>query len=499
VKLALALLAIVPYLPALGAGFVWDDRLQIVGRIQVETLSASLASLAHAEGVYHRPLVFLGFALEQALFGGSAFAFHLANVLLHALNTTLVFAAGRRTGAQPWMAFVGAAIFALHPVQSEAVAYISGRTDLLMTAAALLALLAAHPGDGPARAPWVDGLLAAMATAAAIASKETGYALALFLPWIAWRHRRGAAVRLAVAGPAVLVAIAAWILRPAAMPGGGGALEQLLPRVGATLLTYGRLLVWPAALQVDRLVPMATGTGALALGLLALLVTALVAYGLSRRAAVSDWVAWSAAFYLPAANAWAIYPDIAGRALFVPEHNLYAPLAGIGMLLALAAARLMERCPRLPARAWAAAAGVVALAWAGQTSARCLDWRDELTLFRAAAAAGSRSPRVWFNLGNGFMRAGRVAEAVPAYEQAIRLAPGDAEFWGNLGVARQKQGELEGAAEAYERSLRLEPTARVYANLASLEQLRGDVAAAQRAMRRAAEVQEAGRSPVRAQ
>ena len=98
VRLALALLAILPYLPVLSGDFVWDDRFHIVGNQQIATLSAAFASLGSPQGIYHRPLLFLGYAVEKALFGESAFGFHLTNLLLHGLNTVLLFNAGRRTG-----------------------------------------------------------------------------------------------------------------------------------------------------------------------------------------------------------------------------------------------------------------------------------------------------------------------------------------------------------------------------------------------------------------
>ena len=78
---------------------------------------------------------------------------------------------------------------------------------------------------------------------------------------------------------------------------------------------------------------------------------ALVGWGLTRRQPAADWTAWSAAFYLPVANLALLYPAIAARALFTPEHNLYAPLAGLGVLLARAAA------PAPPRQALAAGAG----------------------------------------------------------------------------------------------------------------------------------------------
>jgi hypothetical protein len=144
---------------------------------------------------------------------------------------------------------------------------------------------------------------------------------------------------------------------------------------------------------------------------------------------------WSVAFYLPVSNLLALYPAIAGQWLFTPEHNLYAPLAGLAVLIAVATVALEARS----VRPWVVIglACAVTLACAARTIVRLGDWRDEARLFASAVAVGSASPRVWYNRQRARTRR-RMERAADAYRTALRFAPNDAEAWTNLGVTASR-------------------------------------------------------------
>jgi hypothetical protein len=260
-------------------------------------------------------------------------------------------------------ALLAAAIFALHPVQTEAVAYVSGRTDLLMTAGALLswaALLASGPRCCAASVRLAGGV--------AMLSKESGFALALLWPWLAWRLGRDGRERLTLIGPGMLLALLLLALRPGdlLLPGLTKGVSGLAA-VGQALAVYAGVLIWPEDLQIDRLTPLPDGALALAVGFAALGAgVTLAIWGLTRRGPAADWSAWSIAFYLPVANLLALYPAIADRVLFTPEHNLYAPLAGLAVLIGMGIERLQPQGHRV---ARGAAVAVLAL-WAVRGAAR---------------------------------------------------------------------------------------------------------------------------------
>ena len=182
-------LAVLVYLNALPHPFVYDDLVGVVGNPALVDGAGPLEVIR--QNVF-RPVVSLSFALDHALWGFRPVGYHLTSVLLHALNVALLFVLARRlavdwrggdaeTGREPdVVAFVAAALFAVHPMMSEAVGYVSGRADALATSFVLLALLALRAGlERPAwRAP---GLALALLGAA---TKEVAVVLpVLALAW----------------------------------------------------------------------------------------------------------------------------------------------------------------------------------------------------------------------------------------------------------------------------------------------------------------------------
>jgi hypothetical protein len=485
---ALALLGLttLAYVLGLSHPFIWDDRAHIVDHPQLESLTGLASVVTTPQGRYYRPLVFASYAVERRLWGLSAWEFHRTNLLLHLANVVLLIVVARRSGVGAAAALGGAALFALHPLQVEAVTYISGRTDLLMVFGALLSCLA-WLSDGP---PLCRGVLAALAGAIAMLSKESGFAIALLWLWLAWRSPPPRAPLL---GPGLLSAALLLALRGAVIGGLAPGDDLVLPSLttlsgaGWAILEYLRLLIWPATLQVDRLLPLPSGGVALVTGLIVLgLAFALAVRAARRRDAIGMWSVWTGVFYLPAANLIVIYPALAGRALFVPEHNMYAPLAGLGVLGAIALERGLRRAAA-PLRAAAATVAVVALLGLSlRTALRVTDWVAENELYSSAIAAGSLSPRVWFNYGNTLLEHGHFRAAADAFAGAAERAADDAGAWANLAVARQQAGDLDGAAEAYAHAIRLQPNdAQSFENLGTLALRRGDPAAARAAFTQA--------------
>jgi hypothetical protein len=165
------------FAPSLGADFVWDDRPLIVDDMRLRTFAGVVESItgdffnwaSDADGYgYWRPTVTLSYALQRAIFGPSALAFHLFNVLAHALIMGLGFTLGLRRGLNPVGLLFGLVAFALMPSHVEAVTWVSGRTDLLAAIAVLGVLLV----DGEEREGWGKPALVAGLMLAAVTSKE---------------------------------------------------------------------------------------------------------------------------------------------------------------------------------------------------------------------------------------------------------------------------------------------------------------------------------------
>ena len=135
------------YYPTLFAPFnSLDDKMLVQHLINVEDFSLTKHFLPGGRGDYYRPLVTLSFALDKYLWGLEESFMHLENILIHTLNVLLVFLLARSLSRilllpSEWLPFVAAAVFAIHPLNTEAVNWITVRTDLLAATAVFLSLL----------------------------------------------------------------------------------------------------------------------------------------------------------------------------------------------------------------------------------------------------------------------------------------------------------------------------------------------------------------------
>lgn len=215
----------VAYVQVLGAPFLWDDRLLILGAPLVghgAALGEFLRQPFWAGGVgpqsasYYRPLVTLSFALDHRLHGDNPAGYHLTNLGLHELNALLLLALIRRAKVRPVVAALVAVLWALQPRLAEAAAWISGRTDLLATCCVLASLLVW--GDSALRR-----VLASVLVFAGLLAKESAAAGVLALAVMESTHAVEGSLRakFAVVGrrlaPLVVAVAAAVALRWAAV------------------------------------------------------------------------------------------------------------------------------------------------------------------------------------------------------------------------------------------------------------------------------------------
>ena len=136
IKIVLLLCAVVllAYLPSLNNGFILDDKSIIVNNLKVRSLKNApeiFTSSLYNSGQMYRPMQVLSYAFDYKLWGLNPFGFHLGNVILHILNVILVFYLLNKI--YPTVAFGASLIFAVHPINTSVVSYISGRADLLVT------------------------------------------------------------------------------------------------------------------------------------------------------------------------------------------------------------------------------------------------------------------------------------------------------------------------------------------------------------------------------
>jgi tetratricopeptide (TPR) repeat protein len=495
------LLTAAAYAGALRGALVWDDRIHVAGNARV-TEARWGELLGRPVGDYYRPAVFASFALDQALHGGRAAGFHATNIALHVIAAWLLLAALRALGAAGGSgagAAWAALIFAIHPAQTEAVTYVSGRTDILAAVfsfATLLLYARARAWTGGAPRPAAAlGALACFALA--LGAKESAILLPLaLLAGDRLFGKFGAASSIEVGSRArgardlrallpyliLAAAYAAWRAHLGAGLVTLGAPEEIPARIAAALsaiAAYARIALFPVNLHLERFVP-ASAPGAAAGA--ALLFAGAAAFRRGSPAA-RFWLLWAAVAYAPVSNLVPVYPGLPAGTVFAPEHFLYLPLAGL-----LAAASLSKPARRAPGRRGPIGFALAAtlLCFVLLVSDRNRDWRDEETIYRHTLRHSPGSARVRLNLGNLLLARNDVIGASEQFTEGLRRAPDDADLWINLGLARLRMGRPDDAARAMTHAAGLLPgDAQVWANLGAIHGTAGRLPEARRAYARA--------------
>ena len=511
------------YRPAWSGGFLWDDAAHL-----------TRGDLRSWQGLWriwfdpgatqqHYPLVHSAFWLQQRLWGNDPTGYHLVTVLLH-FGAALLVALNLRKLAVPG-AYLAAAIFALHPVHVESVAWI---TELKNTLSAVFYLGAAlawlHFEERRQLRTW---LLALLLFALALCSKTVTATLPAALLLVHWWRRGRPSWRRDVVPLLPFFALGAvaglftiWVERR--LVGAEGAAFDLSAAqrgliAGRAAWFYLGKLVWPADLVF---IYPRWNVDALALSQYLYPAAAVAAVGglWPRRKRFPGALA-AALFFLgtlfPALGFFDVYPFLFS---FVADHFQY--LASIG-IIALAASGIASMPRRRAGQgvSLAVLAILAALTWkqshlyadaetlyratirgnpacwmaynnlAGLLISR--DAADEAEgLARTALKLKPGYPEAHNNLALALARRGQSDEAIVHYRQAIELSPGYAEARNNLGFALAARGDLDEAIFQYRKALESEPgRAGIHYNLAMALVARGQVLPAVSHLRRAVEMQ----------
>ncbi|MDD5556262.1 MAG: tetratricopeptide repeat protein [bacterium] len=476
--LVIAGLVFTAFSNTLDNAFVWDDVRIVASHPAIRPplrpraiLSSRFLSFqedprAEDELPYWRPVILLSFFTDARAWGRNPFGFHLTNVFIHFLNASILFLLLSSLPSARAAALPASLLFALHPLQANAVSYISGRTDLFaaffLLAALLLAFRSRSFGIGRTAIGSVLVLLALM-------SKESAIAAPLLFPLLGrlaepGRGRRGITMALASCGALAVYFV---IRSLAGLPAGGwlaraGAVS--IPRllaVSKSLVLYARLFLIPVGLRMERFIgipPPGDPLGILAAAIVLLALAAafrpLLRRGGGKTAPLFFF--FSLAALLPAANIVPLYPAIAGRQIFIGEQFLYLPLAGLAPLAVILWGDIAERAGR---RAVAVrAAGVALLAILGLLAHNHNEyWRDEAAFYGRTLARYPGSVRMATNLGLLRAREGRFEEGLALLSGVAEHNPRSARAHYNLGVAYLGMGMTDRAEEALRACLDLEP------------------------------------------
>lgn len=483
--LVIALLVTVAYLPAMTGGYVWDDDSYVTANPTLtEPQGLRRIWLEPGATPQYYPLVFSSFWVERRLWQLHPAGYHIVNVALHIVNALLLWLFLARIGFP--LAWVAAALFAVHPLQVESVAWITERKNVLSGCFYLLAAIAYVPvldaesgrrtaagaRGGTVVRSWTTALLCYVL---ALLSKSVTATLPIALLLLAWWHRGRVTRRdLILLTPFMAVGAASGLFTSWLERNHVGALGaswsftfgERLVIAGKNVWFYAAKVLWPHPLiffyprwQPHGYPPwhLAAPFGVIALVLL------LWRY----RSHIGRGPLAAALFFLvtlaPALGFVDFYPM---RYSFAADHFSY--LANIGVILGVlgasaAGARLL-RSPGAPRwmrsgllGAGPALGGIIVLLLAALSWQRSAVFRDEETLWRDTIEKNPAATSARVNLGTLLAKRGAKREALLLYQTALAAEPEAADILTNIGRVYEALRQDADAEAAYRAALRIEP------------------------------------------
>ncbi len=542
IAFALAAGTLAVYAPARSLDFVGiDDPLYVSENARVAaglTVGGARWAFATWHGGYWIPLTWVSYMLDVELWGPGAAGHHVTNVLLHAANSVLLFVLLGRLTRAPWRSAFVAALFALHPLHVESVAWITERKDVLSTAFMLLAIWAyVAYVRRPRRAGYaLVGALFGLSLMAKPMTVTLPFVLLLLDVWPLCRWAPGgggtggprakrpsswSALRPLVweKVPLLALSLGASVVAYLAQRHAGavGGLEgfPLGLRIQNAVVSYAVYLlrtIWPAGLAAVYPFPdsIPVWQVAAAAALLAALSILFLRRAVGHLPLAVGWL-WYLGTLVPVIGV--VQVGIQGMA----DRFTYVPLIGVFIVAAWAVPERLTAGRSTWRLATGAAGACLVAACLVATRAQIAYWKDNVALwtrviqvtqgmsaldahltlgatlrdqdrldeaarhFAEALEIDPRSAVAWAGSGLVLERQGRDAEAMTAYESALALDAALPEVHNNLGVLLARQGRLAEATEHFAAAARLEPgfeLALVNLGLGLMRTGRGDEAAA---------------------
>ena len=464
-SIGLALVTAVAYAGLWQNGFVaWDDPYYVSENANVLaglTGHGFVWAFTSNQGANWHPMTWLSHMLDAQLFGPSPAMHHAMGLVLHILNAVLLFVVlTRMTGASGRSAFV-AALFAVHPVHVESVAWASERKDVLSTLFWMLTMLAyfrysERPGHGRYLAVLVALALGLMSKAMLV---TLPFVLLLLDFWPLERYKRTTwylliREKLPLIAMVVALSVVTFLAQRSA-----GAVQQLAgvplgARVANGLLSYVRYLgkaVWPSSLAALYPFPESIEPWQVAGSILVLAAASYAAIAVrARRPYVTVGWFWYLGTLVPVIG----FVQVGYQAL--ADRYTYVPLIGIFIIIAWGVAELTEAWSARRVALGVSSAAIV-LACAAMTHAQAAVWRDGVSLWQHTVDVTDRNFIARTNLGYELAKVGRLDEAVEQYKKALEISPNYVLAREDLGLALVSQRKFDAAISEYRTALRAQP------------------------------------------
>ncbi len=453
--LALLLIVMAVYANSLFSGFVWDDKALIIKKQAffsdpanvIQILTSSDAPLG-VKNPYYRPLNTLTYMFDHYLWGLHPFWYHLENFLLHALVVTLFYFLLVKVFKDGRLAFIATLLFAVYPVNAEAVDLVSARNTLLCAAFSLCSLLFLFNGG------FKRTVLPLFAYFFALLSKEPAVVLPFFLLSLRFTSKDNKLkiknnILISFFGVTALYFILRYLVLGTFTSKSGVELSpERLKFIASVYFEHFRLMIFPFRLNANYTAKWLSfnwvkASGAV-LGILFLLSFSFLKKTPEPVRAGSQWILWG---LLPVSN---IINIPSGP---VAERYQYTILSGFVLIIGYFFSWLQKR----RTLAGTVMVSALALLLCAKTFERNFVWRNDMSLYSSMVRSDPQNAKAHCNLGAVYAGQGNLDQAIREFKAALVCRPSLTEARLNLGVTYAREGRLEAAAAEFQNVLKWDP------------------------------------------
>ncbi|HIE44496.1 MAG TPA: tetratricopeptide repeat protein [Candidatus Omnitrophica bacterium] len=460
------------YSNSINGEFIWDDYPLLRDNTYIKDSSyiariftGDIGAGSGTRYGYYRPLSMLTYMLDYSLWRLNVKGYHLTNIALHILTALCIYWLVIILFRDALLSLLTSILFVIHPIHTEAVAYISGRPDALAAIFMLLCIISYIKQLSVPSKSFI--VLTMVSFTVAVLCKENSLSLPVLVLLYHYIFKKKVSIKqfLPLLGIVLLYLTARMTFLRASLSDTGNltTLLQRIPGFFVAITNYARLILFPFHLHMEygnklfNLLHPKAITGIL-------ILFSLVWYAFIKRSnqsLISFSILWFFIALLPASN-------IPLRvAFYMAEHYLYLPSIGFFLALAYGLSSLY-RTNKLKVFAIVL---VVSLAsfYLTLTVRQNEYWREPLRFYKRTLRYAPDSWRVHNNMGNIYSDIGKYEEAIASYKKAIKFNPDYAEAYYNLGNTYRKIGETEKAMVSFEKAIEANPAhAKAFNNLGLL-------------------------------
>lgn len=489
--LIIILLSIAVYANSASNGFVWDDEFLVLNNPSIMSWNYAWIHFAldlyHSFSNYYRPVQMITYMIDFSFWRFEPFGYHLTNILLHAALSAVFFLFLFLISKDKRIAFIGAALYAVHPANTGAVAYIAGRADILAAIFMLLSFIFfdAHFRAENSKKAAGFYVMSLAAFFLALLSKE----VAVIIPALivlyriffidsqrAERSRR--AIKFHYISWFLVITGVYLILRSSALNFQELGLFESKYTLYSRLLTFLKSLAiylgivfFPVGLHMERSIDYAVSFWdkgvLLSLAGLLLIIWSAIRVGKIRKEAAFGLIFFFVSL-LPVSNIFPMTNNLA-------EHWLYIPLMGIAIFVSVLGVSLWDKKAAFRPLLALLFAGYIAF-FSYQTVRRNFDWKDNLTIYTHTLDYAPESIKILNNLGNLYHTKKDFKRSLEFHKKAVEANPREHRTRLNLGITYEDMGDIKEAFRQYELSREFRPDyAQAYLHIGNLYLKSGDV------------------------